>query len=557
MAAVAQDGSNTVTDATDDPAASSTSGQKKSSALALSNIPPVASTGGTPSTVPTLGPTSTTPQITDQNYGSAPGNAGGLPPNAGAPPAGAGAAPTPSGPLSVSAATAGTNSAAPAVSPSTLPTSGGVPYNPDGPAATAALSTFDNYSPLAGMSDAQKNAYWASQGVGTMAASTAGSDGTLSIDPAKNAALIAAGQADPATAGLIATQAAGGNVNQPGIDTMNTASAGFDADQAALDAANNAASTRAASAGFYNTPGAATATALPSQYYTPGSETGVNTINGVQSTPTNTPGVSTTTAPPGQDAGGNPLHPATVAAQSTGGSATTATPGGPSVSGPAGAPAVNTAPVLTPTDPANPLTAQTISSDPVANRFDIAQSQLNDTIKNTLEPQYQADARTIAAQSFGAGRGVSGMNRTSEGDLALQEGNQENQLASGFLNNALTGTIGDQQFNTNQADQQQGFQANQEQNAFNQATTSTQLQDQLTNSAASRAYEENQVGQQGSLAQAQLIVSQMQNGNATQAGQSAVQALTQAGIDASKMTPAQAVQAYLSIMGMSPPQTGK
>lgn len=507
--------------ATDDPTVDATdpTTQQKKPTPATSAVP------GAPisvANVPPIAPVSPTP--TQQPLALS-----AIPPNPGGPPAGAGASAASIAPTPV-----------PVVPPSNPLAN---PFDPANPNNNSTIA-----GPTAGMTEQQKAEYWGSQpGVSAMAASTRNPDGTLVNDPTKQAALVAGGQADPAVSSLLSTLQSGGNVNAPATAQASAASGAYDTAQAVVDAANNAASARAASAGFYKDPANANATSLPGQYYTPGSEAGVNTINGVQSTST-TPGdptVRTTTAPPGQDAGGNPLPngPATAPANPL----NTATSGTPT--GSATAPIVNTAAQLTPTDPSNPLTAQTISADPTVNRFAVANQQLQDTIKNTLDPAEAADSRTIAANSFGAGRGVSGMNRTAEGNLESDYNNQRNQLASSFLNPALTGTIADQQFNVGQADQQQAFEKSQQDTNFGQNVTTQQLGDQLTNSAANRAAQQEAVGEANSPSQVQLILSQISAGGAQQAGSAAANALKNAGIDSSKMTPQQAVQAYLSSLG--------
>lgn len=155
---------------------------------------------------------------------------------------------------------------------------------------------------------------------------------------------------------------------------------------------------------------------------------------------------------------GNP-----TASPSTPGSSPTST-----TSSPSSTPNVSTAPTLTPLTPDNALTNSIINPASNVNRFDVAKQQIQDEIQNELEPQFNADSRTIAANSFGAGRGVSGMNRTAEGNLALQHSRDINQLTSNFLNPALTGTIQDSLNNANFAAGQQQFEAGQQQQAYNQ-----------------------------------------------------------------------------------------
>ena len=123
---------------------------------------------------------------------------------------------------------------------------------------------------------------------------------------------------------------------------------------------------------------------------------------------------------------------------------------------------------LTPTTVENALTNYTISPGPETDRFAIARQQLQDTIKNVLDPQFAEDQRKLNRYNFGAGRGVSGAARTSQGDLLASRDRDINQLTSGFLNPALTGSIEDAYRNIGIAQQQQGFQRGQQGDVFNQ-----------------------------------------------------------------------------------------
>jgi hypothetical protein len=118
---------------------------------------------------------------------------------------------------------------------------------------------------------------------------------------------------------------------------------------------------------------------------------------------------------------------------------------------------------LTPTTVDNALTNSTISPGAATDRFGIARQQLQDTIKNVLDPQFATDEKALNRYNFGAGRGVSGDARTSQGNLELARQNQINQLTSNFLNPALTGSIEDAYRNIGIAQQQQGFQNSQQQ----------------------------------------------------------------------------------------------
>lgn len=176
----------------------------------------------------------------------------------------------------------------------------------------------------------------------------------------------------------------------------------------------------------------------------------------------------------------------------------------------------STTPTLTPLTPDNALTNSIISPSSNVNRFDVAKNQIHDEIQNELEPQFNSDARTIAAQSFGSGRGVSGNNRTKEGDLALQHSRDINQLTSNYLNPALTGTIQDSLNNANFEADQQKFEAGQQNTAFNQAVTGQTLADQEQGQSFYQALQKLLAGSSGDPAQIQLLLSELYGGQSAQ-----------------------------------------
>lgn len=123
---------------------------------------------------------------------------------------------------------------------------------------------------------------------------------------------------------------------------------------------------------------------------------------------------------------------------------------------------------LTPTNPSNPLTAQTITAGPGVDRFAVANQAYNDFIAQT-DPSYQAvlrDANRMAAAGGGLG---SGMLRTSLGNLADQRATALQTERSGLFRDALLGSVDDARYATGVAQQQQGFQSGQQDQAFNQA----------------------------------------------------------------------------------------
>lgn len=165
-----------------------------------------------------------------------------------------------------------------------------------------------------------------------------------------------------------------------------------------------------------------------------------------------------------------------------------------------------TAPSLTPTDPNNPLTSQTIDYGPLADRFKLAQSELENWNK-TSDPQFQADLRAAMRKAAAGGALGSGMLQTSLGDIALNREGQRQGMGTTFLNNALTGTIGDAKDRAALAERQQGFQAGQQNTAFGQAVTEAELQDRLTGNQFQRELQKLIAGSSGNPADTQLALS--------------------------------------------------
>jgi hypothetical protein len=131
---------------------------------------------------------------------------------------------------------------------------------------------------------------------------------------------------------------------------------------------------------------------------------------------------------------------------------------------------------LNPTTPSNALTNSVITPGPAVDRFAIAKQQMADE-RASEEPGYQADLRDANRYAFANGRGYSGIENNSLGDIATQHDTALRTADDNFLNNALVGSIQDAYNNIGIAQQQQGFQAGQQQTAFNQQLTLQQLQD--------------------------------------------------------------------------------
>ena len=141
---------------------------------------------------------------------------------------------------------------------------------------------------------------------------------------------------------------------------------------------------------------------------------------------------------------------------------TAPTPAAPSApAGPGGV-------TLTPTDPNNPLTGQTITPGSLADRFKLAQDRFA-TFASGTEPAYQAALRDANRMGAAQGRLGSGDLRTSFGDLALNRSRDLTNSRDNLFQNALEGTIGDAWNGIGLAERQQGFQNQQQQQAFQEA----------------------------------------------------------------------------------------
>ena len=122
----------------------------------------------------------------------------------------------------------------------------------------------------------------------------------------------------------------------------------------------------------------------------------------------------------------------------------------------------------TPINPATGLSTQTIAAGPALDRYAVAQQQYDTFVKGT-EPSYQAALRD--AQRAGAAMGGigSGQLRTSIGDLGNTRANALQGERSSLFNTALLGSVDDARFATGVAQQQQGTQIGQQNDAFNRA----------------------------------------------------------------------------------------
>lgn len=122
---------------------------------------------------------------------------------------------------------------------------------------------------------------------------------------------------------------------------------------------------------------------------------------------------------------------------------------------------------LTPTDPNDSLTTKTITPGSLADRFKLAQDRFA-TFANSTEPAYQAALRDANRMGAAQGRIGSGDLRTSFGDLALNRSRDLTNSRDSLFQNALEGTIGDTWNGIGLAERQQGFQNQQQRDAFEQ-----------------------------------------------------------------------------------------
>lgn len=162
----------------------------------------------------------------------------------------------------------------------------------------------------------------------------------------------------------------------------------------------------------------------------------------------------------------------------------------------------------TPTDPNNPLTASTISRAPGTDRFKTALDQWNQWNAST-NPAYEASLRDANRMAAAGGAIGSGQLQTSIGDLAANRALAQDTQRNTYLDKALEDSIGDAFKDVGIAQQQQGFQKGQEDTAFTEGVTLTQLDDTLTNSAFGRSLQQLLVGSQGNPSDIQLALSQI------------------------------------------------
>lgn len=167
-------------------------------------------------------------------------------------------------------------------------------------------------------------------------------------------------------------------------------------------------------------------------------------------------------APPASAPTNSPI-PLSTGSQAPYANATTNTPGGP-------------------TDYLN----KTITPGAGVDRLALAKSNF-ENFRQSTDPEYRSELNTANQAGYGAGQGGSGMLRGRLGDIATTRARDLQTAQTSNLNQATEGSIGDQYRNLGIAQQQQGFQAGQQNTAFNQGDEQARLQEMLTGGAYGRA----------------------------------------------------------------------
>lgn len=169
--------------------------------------------------------------------------------------------------------------------------------------------------------------------------------------------------------------------------------------------------------------------------------------------------------------------------------------------------------------PENALTNQMLSRGAGADRFKIAKDQWDAWQKST-NPEYEASTRDALRKAAAGGAIGSGMLNTSLGDLTSNRQNQMDAQKQNFLSEALKGTIADQFGDVGIAQQQQGFQNNQQQTAFGNEVQKQTLQEMLTQGAFGRDLSRLTAGSTGDPSDMAYQLSQMFGNQSGAAGSS-------------------------------------
>lgn len=169
---------------------------------------------------------------------------------------------------------------------------------------------------------------------------------------------------------------------------------------------------------------------------------------------------------------------------------------------------------------ATDLTNKTIAPGAGVDRMALAKSNMAN-FRESEEPSYQADLREANQAGYGAGQGGSGMLRGRLGDIGATHDLRMRTAETGFLNDATSGSIDDNYRNIGIAQQQQGFQNDQQQQAFGQQMSIEQLMEMLRNGSFGRSATKLGMGNSGNPSDTALQLSGIYGKQASDAGSSA------------------------------------
>lgn len=374
-------------------------------------------------------------------------------------------------------------------------------------APTGAIQDWINYTPMAGKTEAEKAAaLQANAAKVDPNALSAGAFGGYNVANSPTGIFSAAGnmQYKPDASKINSLQAIAG-IDKSGAEqdvargAVNAATQGFDKGQSAFDASTQQGVIRGLAHKDY-TPeelAADTATRTATPFGEP-----TNNPNATPGLPAGyVPGVGVpNTTPGGSTAVTSPATPATAPATTPGG-----TPGV----------------ALSQINPDASLLSQQITPSNDIDRTKVFQDSLNSTIKNVIDPAYETSARNLNRYNFGAGRGVSGEARTSQGDLADSRERRIADLTAQGTADATRGSIDDMYRNVDELQQERESQRNLSNDAFGQSYANAQLEDALTNSAFNRADRQSAAGEAGNPGNAGLILSQIFGNQSSEAAKAA------------------------------------
>ncbi len=186
--------------------------------------------------------------------------------------------------------------------------------------------------------------------------------------------------------------------------------------------------------------------------------------------------------------------------------------------------------------PENALTNSMLARAPGADRFKIAQDQYK-AAEEASAPQYEADLRQAMRKAAAGGALGSGMLQTGIGDIAQNRDIANRTNRTNLLSEALKGTIGDQFQDVGIAQQQQGFQKGQQEQAFGNEVTQASLQEALKSGDFNRALQMLTAGSTNNPSDTALALSQIFGGQSSAAGASLAQLLSGMGQKKATGTP--------------------